>query len=74
VFSTGALRTHNASNGEINAHTTSKVEKRTAKDPRDTGDRMRISIFLFGAGHTHEFKAPANYSRPTGKIMLDLVE
>src|SRR5262249_12797633 len=39
---TGPLRIHKASNGEIKAHTTSKVAKRTAKDPRDTGDLVRI--------------------------------
>jgi hypothetical protein len=49
----GALRIHNASNGEINAHKTSKAEKRTAKDPRDTGLRVRILIFHSAAGHAH---------------------
>ena len=44
---TGALGIHNASNGEINAHTTSKVERRIAKDPRDTGDLVGIPIFTF---------------------------
>jgi hypothetical protein len=49
----GALRIHNASNGEINAQKTSKAEKRTAIDPRDTGHRVRILIFHSVAGHAH---------------------
>src|SRR5262249_21943903 len=58
--STGALRIHKASNGEINAQKTSKAEKRTAKDPRDTGDLLRISIFLSEADRSYEFKAPCS--------------
>jgi hypothetical protein len=69
--STGALRIDSASNGEISAQTTSKVEKRTAKDPRDTGDLVRISIFL---SLTYKFKAPTKNRAQLTEIMLNLVD
>ena len=48
----GALGIHNASNGEINAHATSKVERLIAKDPRDTGDLVGIPILLSDAAQS----------------------
>jgi hypothetical protein len=43
---TGALRIHNASNGDVNAQPTSKLENRIAKEARDAGGLMRILTSL----------------------------